>query len=239
MSKLSSEASPVPFYEHDFFRHDLRRGTLFNRSGTKMCYAPAELLLALKQVLEEETGPEWSRILLRVGRIWGRRVARRFQKELTDYFARPLHEMPMREFVPILEGYFRYHGWGRLTVDLSHADSGYILARLDNSAFAEIVGASAAPVDSIVAGLLAEFLCQLSERTDIDCVETECAAMGRPACTFVIGIEARLAVVRRLVGEGATHEEIVNAICRPQPPAIHDSDTQEVKRGRASALGSR
>lgn len=227
---LDNGASVVPFYEHDFFTHDLRRGTLANRSGTKMCYLPPELLLALKQVLEEETGPEWTRIMHRVGRIWGRRVARRFQRELSDYFGRPLHEMPMREFVPILEGYFRYHGWGRLRLDLSQAESGFIFARLENSGFAEIVGASKTPVDSIVCGLLGEFLCQVSERTDIECVETECSAAGHPCCHFVIGIEARLAPVRRMLAEGRSHQEIATAICPQSALRSDDSDTQELKK---------
>jgi predicted hydrocarbon binding protein len=202
----------VPFYETDYFIHDLAHGKLANRSGTKMCYLPSEMLLALQQVLAEETGPEWRAILLRVGRLWGRRVARRFQRELTDYYARPLHEMPMAELKTILEGYFRYHGWGRLTLDFSIGEQGFILATLDQSAFVEIVGQSEFPIDSIVSGLLAEFFCQLSDRTDLQCIETECSAMGHLHCRFIIGTESRLAPVIRYVEEGEPHLQIVNRL---------------------------
>lgn len=223
----------LPFYEHDYFRHNLRRGTLHNRSGTKMCTMPSELLLALKQVLEEETGDAWRQILHRVGRIWGRRVARRFHKELTDYYNRPLHEMPTREFIHILEGYFRYHGWGRLSVSLSHGEAGFILAKLENSAFVEITGQSDAPVDSIVCGLLSEFFCQISERTDIDCVETECSATGAPACRFILGIEPRLERVRRQVASGVSHDAILTDLfpmrqITNEHRSSDEVDTQEI-----------
>lgn len=218
----------IPFYENDYLEHDLLRGTVANRAGTKMCYMPAELVLGLIQILQEETGEEWRKILHRVGRIWGRRVAKRFQKEIAGFFGRPLHEMPVREFLPVLEGYFGYHGWGRLKVDLTHAEAGYIMARLENSAFVEILGASEEPVDSIVCGLLSEFFGQISERTDIDCVETECAARGRPSCHFVIGIEARLAAVRRMSEEGMAHDQIVASICPKAESSLNDSDTQEL-----------
>lgn len=235
----ASNLPVVPFYEHGYLAHDLRRGSVSNRFGTKMCMMPGELMFALKQVLEEETGPEWHRILLRVGRIWGRRVARRFQADLSTFFGRPLQEMPMREFIPILEGYFRYHGWGRLTLDLSEAETGFVFARLENSAFAEAVGVANAPVDAIVCGLLGEFLCQISERTDIDCVETECVAMGRPQCMFIIGLESRLQTVRNMLEEGHGHEEIVTRICPAREKRINDADTQEAGRNAFTAKLSR
>ncbi len=234
MNRQPAEASSertIPFYENDYFAHNLRTGTLFNRSGTKMCYLPSELLLSLKQVMEEEIGDSWRQVVYRVGRIWGRRVARRLQKELTDFYNRPLHEMPVREFTAILEGYFRYHGWGDLRLELAHAHAGYIVATLENGAFVEVVGAGNGPVDSIVCGLLSEFLCQISERTDIDCVETECAATGRPRCTFILGIESRLGTVRRMVEEGRQHEEILGHIVPPLgKDEISDSDTQQSRQ---------
>lgn len=220
----------IPFYEHDYYRHDLRRGTVFNRSGTKLCMMPSEFMLALKQVLEEETGDAWRGILEHVGKIWGKRVARRFQREMTDFYGRPLHEMPTREFVAILEGYFRYHGWGKLTIDLSSSEDGFILARLDNSAFVEIVGPSSQPADSIVAGLLSQFFAQIAERADIDCLETECASMGAPACRFVIGTQARLDRARQMVVAGSSHDDIVAVLCPERGRRVSDSDTEQLRK---------
>lgn len=228
----AANAAGLAFYEQDYFRHDLRHGTLFNRYGTKMCFMPSELMLALKQILAEETGDAWTGILKRAGRIWGRRVARRFEQEVTAYYGRPLHEMPVRELMRILEGHFAYHGWGDLALDFDRAEHGFIMARLSNSAFVEITGRSPRPVDSLVCGLLSEFFCQLSERTDIDCVETECSAMGLPRCRFVVGIAPRLAIVERMVEQGRTHDEIELHIC-PESPAtddVHESDTQKMDR---------
>lgn len=228
----SGAFQPVPFFENDYLKYDLRRGTVHNRAGTKMCYLPSELIQALKEVLEDEVGDAWSQILHRVGRIWGRRVARRFQSELQQYYQRPLYEMPMPEFIGILEGYFRYHGWGRLRLDFSVAEGGVIMATLENGAFVELLGNSTTPVDSIVCGLLGEFFNQISERSDIDCLETECAACGAPVCRFLITIDARLAEARRLLAEGLKHDAIVERLVGPMTDvaANLDGDTHPTER---------
>lgn len=202
----------VPFYEENYFNHDLRRGTLFNRAGTKMCFLPPELIGAMKRVLEEETGPAWSHILKRVGMIWGSRVASRFTNELREYYNRPLHEMPMREMLTVLEGYFRYHGWGDLRLDMGWSESGLIMATMHNSAFAEIFGACEVPVDSVVAGLLSRFISEVSEREDIDCQETACVAMGNPDCRFIVGTRARIAPLERWMELGMDHDAIVGRL---------------------------
>jgi len=200
----------VPFFELDYFRHDLRAGTVFNRSGTRQCFMPSEMIAALMAVMEEETGPAWREIVARVGRLWGRRVARRYQRELSDFYNRPLHEMPMSELIVLLEGFFRYHGWGLLKLNLSLAERGVIQARLENSAFVEIMGVSDGPVDYIVCGLLAEFLNQVSERTDIECVETECASNGASSCRMIIAISSRIDLIRRdLASGGAGHDTLL------------------------------
>ncbi|MBI1292503.1 hypothetical protein GC173_14890 [bacterium] len=203
---------PVPFFEADYFSHDLRQGTVFNRSGTRQCFMPSEMIAALVGVMQDEVGPAWREVVARVGRLWGRRVARRYQRELVDFYNRPLHEMPMRELVSLLEGFFRYQGWGLLTLDFSLAERGLIQARLENSAFVEIVGVSDGPVDHIVCGLLAEFFNQVSERTDLECVETECCSAGAPACRMVVAITPRINVVRDQLALGLPHETLVNEI---------------------------
>ena len=222
----------IPFYERDYFHHNLSRGTLHNRFGTKMCFMPSELLLALKQVLEEEAGDAWALILKRSGRIWGRRVARRFEKEISDYYGRPLHEIPVKELIRLLEGYFRYHGWGDLKLEFDRSEFGFIFARLSNSAFVEITGRSAQPVDSLVSGLLGEFFCQLAERTDVECIETECTAQGHPVCRFVVGTSARLSVVQKLLEDGWNHDQIAGRLCAEESRrnSVARADTQKIVR---------
>lgn len=202
----------VPFFEVDYFNHDLRRGTVFNRSGTRQCFMPSEMISALMSVMQEEAGGAWRDVIARVGRLWGRRVARRYQKELADFYNRPLHEMPMKELVVLLEGFFRYQGWGLLTLDFSMAERGVIQARLENSAFVEIIGLSDGPVDYIVCGLLAEFFNQVAERTDLECVETECCAAGAPACRMILAITPRIDLIRDQLGSSASHETLLQEI---------------------------
>lgn len=234
---------PIPFFEDDYLRHDLRRGTLFNRSGTKMCYMPSEMVTALVTVLREETGDSWTAVMRRVGRLWGRRVAKRNAREFSDFYQRPLHDLPAKELAVLVEGFFRYSGWGLLTLDFSHARHGFITARLDNSAFVEVVGASDAPVDSIVAGLLAEFFAQVSERPDLDCIETECASMGAPACRFIVGIAARINPAERMRAARSTHDEIISELCPEENVETRDEfDTQPLDSrtmGRVGPSGGR
>ena len=205
-------AERIPFYEDDYLKHNLRRGAVYNRSGTKMCMLPSELLLGLHQTLEEEVGEMWHDVMGSIGRIWGRRVAERFERETTEYYNRPLHELPMAEFARLLEGFFRYNGWGLLKVDFSLASSGLLSARLENSAYVEIIGTAERPVDNIVAGLLGALVARVSEREDVVCYETECAAMGAPCCRFVVGISARLRSVPDWVSSGMSHEMIMGQL---------------------------
>ena len=214
-----TNAEHVPFYENDYFEHNLAKGTLFNRSGTKMCMMPSELLLGLQKALEDETGPAWRMILKRCGEIWGRRVAKRFQKELTDFYGRPLHDLPMREFAQLVESHFRYHGWGNLKLEFSHAEAGLITARMENSAFVEVVGASEYPVDGLVSGLLSQLIAEGSERDDIECYETQCSAQGAPYCRFIVGIGGRLSKLDEWVEEGLEHEEIMTRLAKSKGSA--------------------
>jgi predicted hydrocarbon binding protein len=166
----------------------------------------------LRKALEDETGDAWRAILKRCGRIWGNRVARRFQREVGDYYGRPLHDLPMDEFTRLLEAYFRCHGWGNLRLDFSLAASGIITARLTNSAMVEVLGTSPHPVDSIISGLLAALIAQVSDRTDIECYETECTAMGAACCRFIIGIQGRLSKVPDWVENGTGHDECIQRL---------------------------
>jgi predicted hydrocarbon binding protein len=210
LPEIEDEAvSSEDFFLSDYLRHDLRKGTLFNRSGTKMCLMPSELLFGLRKALEDETGDAWRAILKRCGRIWGNRVARRFQREVTDYYGRPMHDLPMSEFTQLLEAYFRCHGWGNLRLDFSLASSGIITARLTNSAMVEVLGTSPQPVDSIISGLLAALIAQVSDRTDLECYETECTAMGATCCRFIIGLQGRLAKVPDWVESGVGHDDCI------------------------------
>jgi predicted hydrocarbon binding protein len=205
-------ATSDDFFQSDYLKHDLRRGTLFNRSGTKMCMMPAELLFGLRKALEDETGDAWRAILKRCGRIWGNRVARRFQREVGDYYGRPLYDLPMSEFTQLIEAYFRSHGWGNLRLDFTLAPSGIITARMTNSAMVEVLGTSPQPVDSIISGLLGALIAQVSDRTDIECYETECTAMGATYCRFILGIQGRIAKVPAWVEEGLGHDACIERL---------------------------
>lgn len=199
-------------YENGYFQHDLRKGTLFNRYGTKFCYLPPELLLALQKTLEDETGPAWREVMKRIGRVWGARVAERFDKEFALHYGRPLHELPMHEFAGVVEAHFASHGWGDLKLDFSLAQHGFLAPTLRNSAFVEIVGASEWPIDAIVSGVLAEMVARIADRDDLECYETECAAQGAPACRFLLGLRERMARVPDMVESGYGHDDVVHRL---------------------------
>jgi len=202
----------VPFYENDYFSHNLPLGTLHNRAGTKMCYMPGELFVGIQRALEDETGPAWRLILKRCGEIWGARVAKRFEEELRQFYGRAPGELPMEEFARIVEAHFRYHGWGNLELEWDHAERGLITATLSNSGFAEMIGSCNAPIDALVSGLLAALIGRFAERSDIVCYETECVAMGADRCRFILGSEARLAKVPDWIEDGTDHETIIELL---------------------------
>lgn len=182
---------------HD--RHDLATGTWHDAAGQRLVYAPAELLVALLEVLATETGDGWKIALSRAGESCGRELA---ASPAPGNASLAAHDERLRSW-------FARHGWGSLTVDLTEvAAHGLVVARLERSLLPSLAPALSDPqLDAFCAGVLAGYFSALSNR-ELGCLEVSCTAAGEPRCVFVVSSPARLEAIDGHIGQLSVDEVI-------------------------------
>ena len=124
----------------------------------------------------------------RCGARWGTTFIERFDREMTEYFGVPAREMSAGLVERSLDEAFRAHGYGKLAVDFSAYDSGFVVVTLTDPV---IPGGgrrqSDKPVDALMAGFFAAVF-SFYASTELDCVQTECPARGAAAGKYVVGL---------------------------------------------------
>ncbi|MFA6064919.1 MAG: 4-vinyl reductase [archaeon] len=107
-----------------------------------------------------------------------------FEKLMPEITARK--HLEKEKTIKIVEDYFTASGWGLIqNVDLQMDEKKAIIV-LDNSPFArKLKGKTKFPVDTFLRGTLAGMFSKIFD-DDIDCVETECAALKGKRCKFII-----------------------------------------------------
>jgi predicted hydrocarbon binding protein len=196
------------FGDDSYLTTDVRTGVTRNRAGTRIITLTQDFLLGLRNALVTECGPAADLVLKTCGKTWGRQFAVRMENELSEFYSAPLSESPMAVFEACLVEAFSRHGWGRVKLDWTMSDRGLILAELEGAVFAEIIGTSERPVESLSAGVLAGMFGNFSGQ-DIDCVQTACKSCGAATSRFVMGLSARIAPATEAVEKGRTHEQVV------------------------------
>jgi len=200
------------FFSHEANRYDLLAGTAYNAAGSRVIYLSADVVKGIHQALLNETGPAWRLILKNCGILWGRRVAQNLERELGLMFNANPGELPVAEYLRLLESYFSAHGWGLLKLDLSRAEShGVITASLENSLFSEVLDDETARVDFLVAGILRSLFAHISGQ-EVDCQEIASSRAGAPHGLFVITATARLDKLEERIEGGESSAQILEAL---------------------------
>lgn len=201
------------FLSQETNRYDLLAGTAYNAAGSRIIYLSADVVKGIHQALLNETGPAWRLILKNCGILWGRRVALHLERELGLMFNANPSDLPVAEYLRLVEGYFSAHGWGLLQLDLSRAESrGIITATLDNSLFSEVLDDESSRVDFLVAGILRSLFVHISGQ-ELDCQEIASARAGAPRGMFVITSAARLEKVETRIENGEPADQVLAALC--------------------------
>jgi predicted hydrocarbon binding protein len=107
------------------------------------------------------------------------------------------------EFV---ENFFTASGWGSIqSIDVQYEGKKAIVV-VENSPFASALkGKVTFPVDSLLRGTLAGIFSKLFEE-DIDCVESECAALASERCKFILKSKTEFDFANTIVQQQLTHE---------------------------------
>jgi predicted hydrocarbon binding protein len=213
VNMVDDDFLPRPdFYaEGDYLKTDIPRGVTRNRLGTRICSLSQDFLLGMRKAIVDECGSAADEVFKSCGRRWGDLLARRFEKEMTEYHGKALKQFPLATFQACLIQMFSHHGWGVLRLDLDHYHRGLLLVELENPVFGSLVPTADQPVETLMAGILAGFFAYFSGE-DLDCVQTACMARGAPFSRFIIGLRPRMAPVGAWLSNGKAHEAILGEL---------------------------
>jgi len=209
---LTNNRIPGSYFATDVYvKGDLEMGLLENRRGDRLLALPETLIQAIYSGLEKETGQASRLVLFNCGRWWGKNFCIRFREELTEYHGTTLTEMPMIEFLQALQQCWITHGWGKIELDQTYQHRGFLVIKIQNSAFARLAPQSNEPVCYLEAGILSVFFSQLSGR-DLHCIQTTCESMGADCNRFVLGLANRLEPAETMV-TNLDHDAIMKQLC--------------------------
>ncbi|MGK7872231.1 MAG: V4R domain-containing protein [Xenococcaceae cyanobacterium] len=220
---LKDRPLPGNYFAPDaYVQGDIEFGLIENRQGARLLALPEVLLQAIYAGLEKETGQAAVLVLFNCGRWWGKNFYRRFGKEVSDYYGKPLAQMEMVEFLQCLKQCWKTHGWGTIDLDLNYYQHGFLVVKVWNSAFAQAAPPSNRPMCFAEAGILSAFFSQLTGR-DLHCVQTSCESMGAECNNFVLGLSERLKPVESWLEEEQDHPTIMERLCQNQTSSLDPS----------------
>jgi uncharacterized protein len=206
---LIQESLPTNYYASDaYVRGDLEMGLLESRRGDRLLALPETFIQAIYSGLSKETGQASRLVLFNCGRWWGKNFFNRFRDEVSDYYKTPLLDMPMADFLYALKQCWITYGLGRLELDQTYHDRGFLIVETRNSPFARLADNAELPSCFLEAGILASVFSQLAGR-DLHCVQTQCESIGGESNLFMIGLQKRLEPAEALIEKRLDHESIL------------------------------
>jgi predicted hydrocarbon binding protein len=209
---LTDNRIPGNYFASDaYVQGDLELGLLENRRGERLLAIPETFLQGIYAGLDKETGQASRLVLFNCGRWWGKNFYARFCEELTDYYKTPMADMAMVEFIQCLQQCWVTHGWGKIELDQSHHQHGFLVVKIWNSPFAQQAPKSDHPVCFLEAGALSAFFSQLTGR-ELHCVQTTCESLGSDCNRFVLGLSSRLEPAETMV-TNLDHDAIMQKLC--------------------------
>jgi hypothetical protein len=194
-----------------YVQSELELGLLENRQGDRLLALPETLIQGIYLGLEKETGQAARLVLYNCGRWWGKSFYVRFRDELSDYYGTPLAEMGMVEFMQSLQQCWITHGWGKIDLDQTYQQRGFLIIKIWNSPFARLAPKNKYPLCHLEAGILAAFFSQLTGK-DLHCIQTTCESMGADCNRFILGLSKRLEPAETMI-TNLDHEGIMQQLC--------------------------
>jgi predicted hydrocarbon binding protein len=210
---LVNNRVPGNYFASDaYIQSDLEMGLLENRRGDRLLAIPETLIQAIYSGLDRETGQATRLVLMNCGRWWGKNFYTRFREELTEYYGQPMANLSMAEFLQCLQQCWVTHGWGKIDLDQSHQNRGFLVIKIWNSPFASQAPKGTLPACNLEAGILSAFFSQLTGK-DLHCVQTTCESLGADCNHFVVGLRKRVQPAEVMVENQVDHESIMEKLC--------------------------
>lgn len=199
------------FASDAYVQGDFEFGLIENRQGARLIALPEVLLQAIYASLETEVGSAAGVVLFNCGCWWGKNFYRRFNEELSQYYGKPIAQMDMVELLQSLKQCWKTHGWGTMDLMMEYYQQGFLIIKVENSAFAETATSDSRPQCFLEAGIFSSFFSKLTGR-NLHCVQTACESMGAECNYFVVGLFERLQPVENWLEEGQDHNTIIKSL---------------------------
>lgn len=210
---LTDNRVPGNYYAAKTYVHgDLELGILENRRGDRLIAIPETLIQGIYAGLDKETGQASKLVLFNCGRWWGKNFHKRLSDELSDYYGTTLSDMAMSDFLHCLRQCWITYGWGKIDLDQSYQDRGFLIIQSWNSPFASLAPQMNEPVCYLEAGVLAAVFSQLSGR-DLHCIQSTCESMNADCNRFILGVPKRLKPAEALIQNNVPHASIMEQLC--------------------------
>jgi predicted hydrocarbon binding protein len=194
------------------FLRNVSTGILATHSGHRSVCADAALMGSLQSILNRERAGSWITAVKAMGHFCGKNFAVSLDARLAALGKPMLSALPLEVCLIFVESYFATRGLGHLKLDLGHAaEHGVVIARLENSFFAEATTERPGRADAMPAGLLQGFFEHISGQ-GLGCEEISCVAHGEKHCTFALTAPERLAAVLPFV-TAESAEAIIKRLC--------------------------
>jgi uncharacterized protein len=207
---------PSNYFSPDvYLQGDLEAGLIENRKGARLLALPEPFLRALYEGLAEEVGAASESVLYKCGAWWGKTFYRRFAEEVSQHYKQPLADIEMIEFLQCFKQSWKTHGWGKVDLDFSFYQQGFIVVQIFNSAFANSSPAIGKPKCFVEAGLLSSFFSGLTGQK-LHCIQTTCESMGATSNHFVLGLPERVTRAEAWLQENHDHATIMDRLCQGQ-----------------------
>lgn len=190
--------------------YDVYGGTVRLEERERQVFITVETIYGLYKSLVEETADAWKVVLKSCGYTWGNRLVQRLDKDLTARHAHGLAALNVDSFIDVIQSYFAYHGWGRLTINLDHAENAGIIAlHLRDSIVTQALSAdTSGPVDFIISGMLRGIFEFIAGR-ELDCIQITCSRRTTTSqCEFLLSAPQRIATLESLAGQGSLDDAI-------------------------------
>lgn len=205
----------------DYFTTDVAKGATRTPTGTRVCTLTNDFLLGFRDALVYECGKSFRAVMKSCGKRWGSSFVARFEKELTGFYQTPIKDLPAGVIHTVLADAFNAHGWGRLTIDLSATDRGYIAVELTDSVMPALIKESDRNVDHMMTGLLAAIFSRFAG-SELDCVQTDCPTRGAASSRFILSSPARVAELDKWIDDAPveapiTHDAVVKRLAVSTP----------------------
>ncbi len=196
------------FSRPDFLTFEVKAGTLHSPSGTRMLAVNEDFLRGFVAALDFETGEAASGILRKCGLFFGRRLAQRFEAEVSAWTQHPVRDRPMAEYAALVVDLFKGCGLGEISFDFSHGERGFIGVHLKNSPMQDL-GPRGHVGDDLFCGLFEGFFLAFTD-SGLTCLQTGDVRLGnREGTTFVLGFDEAVARAKALLADHQPHSVII------------------------------